>query len=143
MRNRNLLRVWPIEAAMLTAVAFASCAYATNTPALNTLAVQLRQARSLPAGAVTHFQCPPHMDQFVGMLGANIQTSLGKPDYIDDGADAPRVKISWSYFLMSPRRHEVATDNTVIVSAGGGFPVITFHVGTSDKVEHAECSYAR
>jgi hypothetical protein len=145
MRRRNPMKVWPVQAAALTAVIFASFADANNLSALNTLANQLKKARSLPAGSTTHFQCPQHMDQFVGMLSTNISSALGKPDYIDDRAegDAPRVQRSWSYFLSSPKLSEVATDNEVTVSAGGGFPVVTFHVGRSNRIEHAECSYAR
>jgi hypothetical protein len=145
MRQRNPMKVWPVQAAALTAVIFASFAEANNLSALNTLANQLKKARSLPAGSTTHFPCPQHMDQFVGMLSTNISSALGKPDYIDDDAegDAPRVQRSWSYFLSSPKLPEVATDNEVTVSAGGGFPVVTFHVGRSNHIEHAECSYAR
>jgi hypothetical protein len=143
MRQHNPLKAWPVQAATLTALI--SFADASNLSALNTLANQLKQARSLPAGSTAHFKCPLHMDQFVGMLSTKISNALGKPDYIDDGAerDPPRVQINWSYYLTSPNRQEVAKDDEVIVSAGGGFPVVTFHIGSSSNVEHAECSYAR
>jgi hypothetical protein len=83
--------------------------------------------------------------QFVGMPSTNISSALGKPDYIDDGAerDPPRVKISRSYFLTSPKPQEGVKDDEVIVSAGGAFPVVVFDIGSSNNVEHAECSYAR
>jgi len=145
MRQRNRFKVWPFQAATLTAVVWASFADANNLPALNLLASQIKQARSLSAGSESHFQCPKHMNQFVGMRSTDISSALGKPDYIGDGqeSDSRHSQNSWSYFLTSPKREEVARDNEVIVSAGGGFPVVTFYLDRSETVERAECSYAR
>jgi hypothetical protein len=52
------MKVWPVQAAALTAVIFASFAEANNLSALNTLANQLKKARSLPAGVDNAFPVP-------------------------------------------------------------------------------------
>lgn len=119
-------------ACTLTALLAATGVRADNAAALAALATKLHQARALPAGTQTHLLCPTHLQDFVGIAGSTLAASLGEADYVVDGRDEnpPQPQAKWSYFL---KNH----------TSAGAFPVLTFYLGQTSKVEQVECSVSK
>jgi hypothetical protein len=105
--------------------------------ALTALAEQLHQARALPASTPTHLACPTDMNQFVGLTRAILSKRLGDADYVMDGRDEnpPQPQMTVSYFLKSPGHANPGTT--------GGYPMLTFYVGSTDVIERASCSLSK
>jgi hypothetical protein len=126
---RNLLPI------LLTILA--ACAHAANKPALlNSLGKQLHVLRSLPKGEVVHARCPGNISSLSGASEDQIHSALGTPNYVEDSR--------WSYFLTSPAKDPLPeVPGKIEVTAGGGFPVISFSFGANQQVISVSCSYAR
>jgi hypothetical protein len=115
-------------------------------PEITELADAIARARSLPPGSAGKTLCPAHLEKLVGLTAHGLSEGLGKPDFVErgDGDDATEGQLRWSYFLTGPSKHTAKVeDNTVTVSAGGGYPVVTLHFGASKTVVRAECTLAR
>jgi hypothetical protein len=86
---------------------------------------------------------PAHLRQLVGLTSHGIFEGLGRPGYVGgDGDDA--TQLTWLYFLRSSSKDSTTPEDvTGIVSAGGGYPVVTLHFDAAKTVVRAECALAR
>jgi hypothetical protein len=93
---------------------------------LSQLSTELINARALPLGVKTFYQCPATLDHLKGISYTSLMLALPKPDYESNGAA--------SYFLTSPVPPE---------QKGGGFPEITFIFDSLGVVEKVTCFYSK
>jgi hypothetical protein len=126
-----------VSLSALVVLVVSSSARAQESAALTALAAQLQQARALPAGTPTHLACPSDMNQFVGLTRTILSKRLGDADYVMDGRDEnpPQPQMTVSYFLKSPGHANPGTT--------GGYPMLTFYVGSADVIERASCSLSK
>ena len=83
--------------------------------------------------------CNLRLDTIVGVARQSVETSLGTPDYSET------TPASASYFFTSTRRDNALSGNKeeIVVSAGGGFPIVSFTFDQTNRVAKVDCSYAR
>ena len=104
-----------------------NCALASDySQQLAKLRATIRYVRALPPGSKTALRCPDHLDKLAGVSIISVVASL---------ADADRfVEKEYSYYLASrPAQGQ----------RPGGYPVITFHLGSARKVDRVSCAYAK
>ena len=115
---------------MMLALALAcapNCAVASEySQQLSKLRATMRYVRALPPGAKTALRCPDHIEKLKGVSIITVVASLSDADRFVDN--------TYSYYLAS---------RPVEGQRGGGYPVITFHVGSSRKVDRVSCAYAK
>jgi hypothetical protein len=126
--------------AVLLVLTMSSGACAAKNITLDTLASQLRYVRSLAVEEKTNMACPENLTRLRGLAMPVVLAALLEPDFKEDNSS----KSEWSYFLTSPSRSGVESESESIhISAGGGFPIVTFSFGRRERVERVTCSYAR
>lgn len=93
---------------------------------LSKLRATMRYVRALPPGTKTALRCPDHIEKLKGVSIITVVASLSDADRF--------VENEYSYYLASrPAEGQRA----------GGYPVVTFHVGSSRKVDRVSCAYAK
>jgi hypothetical protein len=127
--------------ALALTVTAAIPAGSTDHGVLRELAEQLGHMRSSAPDANAEMACPDKADlvRLRGLKKSEVLSALSSPDYEEEDTGTS----SWSYFLTSPRNGVVDRGETLEVTAGGGFPVVTFVFNGLGKAEHVTCSYAR
>ena len=102
---------------------------------LSELSKQVRTARSRPQGTPAGLTCPENTTLLVGTLRSQLIDALGEADFIlEPSAQSGRRAAALTYFLASPRSFN---------NEGGGFPEITFELGTDHRVSSVTCKLAR
>ena len=89
-------------------------------------------------------RCPKELDELLGVPKNTIVSRLKEPDYeerMDD--ERASVRYEMSYFLAAPKPMPILDDGSTMVTAGGGFPIVTLFFDSADLVRKTECSYAR
>ncbi|KRG63831.1 hypothetical protein ABB27_17295 [Stenotrophomonas terrae] len=101
---------------------------AVSSPLLSSLAAELRAMRALPMATPTNARCPSDTAPLIGLSQNQLQVALGKPDFIN------KSDRSWTYFFTSPvPPHQF----------GGGYPELSFAIGTTKRVVNVTCHYSR
>lgn len=126
---------------MSMAIAAGSAMANGQEDALRVIADQLRYVRSLAPDADVNLSCPEKsfLVQLQDVRRADVLAQLSEPDFKEsDEDDSP-----WSYFLTKAGEEVVDEGEVIEVTAGGGFPTITFDFDQQGQVERVTCVYAR
>ena len=104
-----------------------NCALASDyRQQLSKLRATIRYVRALPPGTTTALRCPDHLEKLAGVSIITVVASLSDADRF--------VEKEYSYNLASRPAEG---------RRSGGYPVITFHLGSGRKVARVSCAYAK
>jgi len=107
---------------LILLAALSGCSHTSTR--LDSLADELQQRRSLPAGTST--DCPENLRSLIGVTLEQVKKSLGPPDTWD------RLEMSYSFGSPGDGIH-----------VGGDSPEVTFVAGKNGIVRDVSCLYSQ